>query len=92
MTTQRKKRTTESVDGGTGNKVCTMSKEVDENNDKDIHIIEVEENVDTSEELDTHAELVDLRPQISIPHEGGVELIVNLKEWLKSPWQLETSS
>ena len=74
------------VDEGTG-----IDKVVDEN-DQDIPIIEVEETVDMFEELDTHAELVDLRPQISIPHEGGVELIVNLKKWLKSPWQLETLS
>ena len=84
ITTHMKKRA--KVDEGTG-----IDKVVDEN-DQDIPIIEVEETVDMFDELDTHAELVDLRPQISIPHEGGVELIVNLKEWLKSPWQLETSS
>ena len=32
--------------------------------------------------------LVELRTQISLPQAGGVEMILNLREWLKSPWQL----
>ena len=39
---------------------------------------------------DDELEIVDMRPLISVPQEGGVEKILNLKEWMKSPWALET--
>ena len=60
----------------------------------EIDVIEEEVSADVEENAvndpNTDDELVELRPRISIPQEGGVELIVNLKEWLKSPWQLES--
>ena len=39
-------------------------------------------------EVQDELELVELRPLISIPQKGGVEKILSLKEWLKSPWTL----
>ena len=42
------------------------------------------------EEEDEVLELVELRPKISVPTAGGVETILNLTEWLKSPYQLES--
>ena len=43
---------------------------------------------ESEEDEDEILQLVDVRPKISVHHEGGVELILNLKEWLKSPYQL----
>ena len=40
------------------------------------------------EEVQDELELVELRPLISMAQKGGVEKIVNLQEWLKSPWSL----
>ena len=68
-----------------------------------IEVVEVEQEDEVDQELEADSEdaesvpeeeediaeeLVQLRPIISIPQAGGVEMIVNLKEWLKSPWQL----
>ena len=47
---------------------------------------EEEENLEGSFEDDL--EVTALRPVISVPAPGGVETIMNLKEWLKSPYQL----
>ena len=47
------------------------------------------EDSEDKEESETELELVELRPLISIPQEGGVEKILNVKEWLKLPWILE---
>ena len=47
---------------------------------------EEEENLEDSVEDDL--EVNGLRPVISVPASGGVETIVNLREWLKSPYQL----
>ena len=47
---------------------------------------EEEESLEYSVEEDL--EVSGLRPVISVPARGGVETIVNLKEWLKSPYQL----
>ena len=44
-----------------------------------------EEEVD---EVEEEHELVELRPKMSVPSAGGVETILNLNEWLKSPYQL----
>ena len=49
-----------------------------------------EETIDNEDiEDDNVTESVEMRPLISIPKEGGVEMIINIKEWLKSPWSLE---
>ena len=40
------------------------------------------------EEVQDELELVELRPLISMAQKHGVEQIVNLQEWLKSPWSL----
>ena len=40
------------------------------------------------EEVQDELELVELRPLMSLAQRGGVEKILNLKEWLKSPWSL----
>ena len=50
---------------------------------------EEEEEIDEEEDEEV-LELVELRPKISVPQLGGVEIIMNLKEWLKSPYQLES--
>ena len=42
------------------------------------------------EEENEVLELVELRPKISVPTVGGVETILNLTEWLKSHYQLES--
>ena len=47
---------------------------------------EKEEHLEDS--LEDDLEMSALRPVISVPSAGGVESIVNLKEWLKSPYQL----
>ena len=41
--------------------------------------------------LYSHLETVSVRPTFSVQGEGGVETILNLREWLKSPWA-ETES
>ena len=38
--------------------------------------------------VDDVLEQQSMRPLISVPAAGGIETIVNLKEWLKSPYQL----
>ena len=40
------------------------------------------------EDVQDELELVELRPLMSMAQRGGVEKILNLKEWLKSPWSL----
>ena len=49
-----------------------------------------EDSMEEVEEEDEVLELVELRPKISVPTAGGVETILNLTEWLKSPYQLES--
>ena len=55
-----------------------------------IDISESDENnfVDNSEEDDDaiSVELVNMRHNISVQGDCGVETILNLREWLKSPW------
>ena len=60
-------------------------------NDPELEVVSIGEADSTIEdeiEFVEEEELVQLRPIISIPGEGGVEVIINLREWLKSPWQL----
>ena len=45
-----------------------------------------QENLEDS--VDDVLEQQSMRPLISVPAAGGIETIVNLKEWLKSPYQL----
>ena len=45
-----------------------------------------QENLEDS--VDDILEQQSMRPLISVPAAGGIETIVNLKEWLKSPYQL----
>ena len=52
-----------------------MRKEVDTNNS----FLESEEE---EEELNT----ISVRPSFSMQGDGGIETILNLREWLKSPW------
>ena len=40
------------------------------------------------EKIQDELELVELRPLISMAQKSGVEKIVNLQVWLKSPWSL----
>ena len=47
---------------------------------------ERQENLEDSD--DDVLEQQSMRPLISVPAAGGIETIVNLKEWLKSPYQL----
>ena len=42
------------------------------------------------EDIDDELDMVELRPLISIPQRRGVEKIVNLAEWMKSPWALKS--
>ena len=37
-------------------------------------------------------EEVQLEAKISVPSEGGFELILDLKQWLKSPWNPATDN
>ena len=60
-------------------------------NDPELEVVSIGEADSTIEdeiEFVEEEELVQLRPIISIPGEGGVEVIINLREWLKSPWEL----
>ena len=48
-----------------------------------------ENNSDGNSEEDDDAisvELVNMRPNISVQGDCGVETILNLREWLKFPW------
>ena len=56
----------------------TSREEVDTNNS-------ILDSEDESEE-ETDLETVSIRPTFSVQGEGGVETILNLREWLKSPW------
>ena len=58
---------------------------------KELNIAHVvgEEDV-LVEDIDDELDMVELRPLISIPLRGGVEKIVNLAEWMKSPWALKS--
>ena len=58
---------------------------------KELNIAQVvgEEDV-LVEDIDDELDMVELRPLISIPQRGGVEKIVNLAEWMKSPWALKS--
>ena len=56
----------------------TSGEEVDTNNS-------ILESEDESEE-ETDLETVSVRPTFSVQGEGGMETILNLREWLKSPW------
>ena len=48
-----------------------------------------QENLEVLEDsVDDVLEQQSMRPLISVPAAGGIETIVNLKEWLKSPYQL----
>ena len=35
---------------------------------------------------DSNLETVRCRPNVNVQGDGGVETILNLREWLKSPW------
>ena len=45
-----------------------------------------QENLEDS--VDDVLEQQSMRPLISVPAAGGIKTVVNLKEWLKSPYQL----
>ena len=45
------------------------------------------ESEDDEEEVEEALEVVRLRPKYSVASGGGLETILHLKEWLKSPWQ-----
>ena len=49
---------------------------------------EEEEKQNLEDSIEAALEVNALRPVISVPTSGGIETIVNLKEWLKSPYQL----
>lgn len=47
-----------------------------------------EDEPDLGVSVEEALEVTDVRPKISIPGLGGIETILNLREWLKSPYQL----
>ena len=59
-------------------RICKRNKEVDV-----AHVVGEEDLL--VEDIDYELDMVELRPLISIPQRGGVEKIVNLSEWMKSP-------
>ena len=50
------------------------------------HFEEEDQNLEDS--IEAVLEVNAVRSVISVPAAGGIETIVNLKEWLKSPYQL----
>ena len=64
-------------------RICKRDKEL-----KVAHVVGVEDLL--VEDIDDELDMVELRPLISIPQRGGVEKIVNLAEWMKSPWALKS--
>lgn len=81
-------------------KICKRSKSRDGVQKKRKHVyeavedeffsVEDEEEVeseDDEEEVEEALEVVLLRPKYSVASGGGLETILHLKEWLKSPWQ-----
>ena len=64
-------------------RICKRNKELN------IAHIVGEEDV-LVEDIDDELDMVELRPLINIPQRGGVEKIVNLAEWMKSPWALKS--
>ena len=47
-----------------------------------------EEDQNLEDSIEAILEVNAVRSVISVPAAGGIETIVNLKEWLKSPYQL----
>ena len=49
-----------------------------------------DDQLDLEVSIEEALEVANMRPVISVPGIGGVETILNLREWLKSPYQLLT--
>ena len=47
---------------------------------------ETEDEAEVEEDDDDDLETVSNRPTFSVQGDGGVETILNLREWLKCPW------
>ena len=69
-------------------RICKKPRKAAANNEEIANQEAVGEEEVLVEEVEDELELVELRPLISIPQRGGVEKILSLKEWLKSPWTL----
>ena len=69
-------------------RICKKPRKAAANNEETVKQEAVGEEEVLVEEVEDELELVELRPLISIPQRGGVEKILSLKEWLKSPWTL----
>ena len=68
-------------------KNVAMSLLDEDTEDEEVSLEEVED-IEEMREVEEELELVELRPKISVPSAGGVETILNLAEWLRSPYQL----
>ena len=69
-------------------RICKKPRKATENDVETANQEAVGEEEVLVEEVQDEQELVELRPLISIPQRGGIERIISLKEWLKSPWTL----
>ena len=69
-------------------RICKKPRRATRNNEETVNQEAVREEEVLVEEVQDELELVELRPLISIPQRGGIERIISLKEWLKSPWTL----
>ena len=56
----------------------------------DVYFPTLQEEDLLVEDIDDELDMVELRPLISIPQRGGVEKIINLAGWMKSPWALKS--
>ena len=68
-------------------RICKKARNILEEDEEDT-AQEVGEEQVLVENIQDELELVELRPLMSMTQRGGIEKIVNLKEWMKSPWSL----
>ena len=70
---------------GRGKKMSTYVEDTtDESSEEEINANTSSDDED--EVMEDDLETVSVRPKYSMQGEGGVETILNLREWLKSPW------
>ena len=67
--------------------ICKKARNILEEDEEDT-AQEVGEEQVLFEDIQDELEPVELRPLMSMTQRGGIEKIVNLKEWIKSPWSL----
>ena len=85
----KKKRSTED-NGGRSSKIPRVSSVVSAFNLSDEFFEADDDELDLEVSIEEALEVANMRPVISVPGIGGVETILNLREWLKSPYQLLT--